>query len=389
MTRLRNFKTVALLIVLVAAATLAAAPGDGGTPITTDALGMDAAMYASDYGVTLEEAKRRLGLQGSAGALQADLMGSESATFGGLWIQHEPDFKIVVRFTRDGESTVRPYVTGGALSGIVEVRTADATLNDLKTAQASATTLARGFGIPVESQIDVIENRVKLFVVDKAGLDSSLTTSAVQLPSKVDVVTVSELSRTTTDISGGLTVNGCTTGFSVRHSSGTEGITTAAHCPTSQSYNGTNLPYQGEAYGTSYDLQWHSTPGFTVQNAVYDGSGYRPVYATRHRDLQAANQYVCKYGDTTGYGCGYIVTTSFLPSISTYCPTCSWLPTWVRVHRHGVDLSDSGDSGGPWFSGSTAYGTMKNAFLSPTGSWDGIYMPINYVSFLGLTVLTD
>ena len=63
-------------------------------------------------------------------------------------------------------------------------------------------TLARGFGIRVESQTEVKENRVKLFVVDKAGLDSSLATSSVQLPSKVDVVTVSQLSRNTTDLYG-------------------------------------------------------------------------------------------------------------------------------------------------------------------------------------------
>ena len=66
MVRLRNVTLLALLIVLVAVVTLAASPGDESTPITTDAFGMDAQSYASDYDVTLQEAKLRLGLQDSA-----------------------------------------------------------------------------------------------------------------------------------------------------------------------------------------------------------------------------------------------------------------------------------------------------------------------------------
>ena len=404
MTRLRNFKTVALLIVLAAAATLAAAPGDGAIPITTDPLGMDAAIYASDYGVTLEEAKRRLGLQGSAGALQAELLGNESDKFAGLWIQHEPDFKIVVRFTQDGESTVTPYVTGGPLSGIVEVRTADATLNDLKTAQANAMTIARGFGIRVESQTDVIENRVKLFVVDKVGLDSSLATSDVHLPDKVDVVTVSELSRNTTNLYGGLTLTSagtgkqCTSGFAVTHSDGREGITTAGHCKDDHTFNGTALDFAGSLVGGSYDVQWYEAPGFTLRNLVYDGSGNRYVYGTESLDNQTVGTYVCKYGITTEYGCGNISHTDFQPADTgpdEGCPIslCTYSATFIRVHKHNVTLSQGGDSGGPWFVGNTAYGIMTKAveYIVPGEPvvWDGVYMAVDYFSGLDLTVLTQ
>ena len=351
---------------------------------------MDAQSYASDYDVTLQEAKRRLGLQESAGALQADLLSNESSTFGGLWIQNEPDFKIVVRFTQDGESTVRPYVTGGPLSGLVEVRTADATLNDLKTAQSDATTIAIGFGIRVESQVDVIENRVKLFVVDKAGLDSSLAASSVQLPSKVDVVTVSQLSRNTTDLYGGLTLTSpsdidCTSGFSVKHSDGSRGITTAAHCENDREFNGTDLDFVQGILGGKHDVQWHEAPGFTLRNLVYDGSGNRYVYGTESVNDQTVGEYVCKYGIATGFDCGDIVTISFQPTDQTGCSIpCSFSATFIRVHKDGVDLADSRDSGGPWFRGNTAYGIMR----SQLGD-DAIYMPIDYISDLDVTVLTN
>ena len=369
---------------------MAASPGDEATPITTDAFGMDAAMYASDYEVTLQEAKRRLGLQDSAGALQAELLANESSTFGGLWIQHEPDFKIVVRFTQDGESTVRPYVTGGPLSSLVEVRTADATLNDLKTAQADAMTLARGFGIRVESQTEVKENRVKLFVVDKAGLDSSLATSSVQLPSKVDVVTVSQLSRSTTDLYGGLTLTspddiGCTSGFSVKHSDGRRGIATAGHCKNDRQFNGTDLDFVSSLLGGEHDVQWHEAPGFTLRNLVYDGSGNRYVYGTESVNDQTVGEYVCKYGITTGFDCGDIVAIDFQPTDQTDCSIpCSFSATFIRVHKDGVDLADAGDSGGPWFRGNTAYGIMRSEFGD-----DAIYMPIDYISDLDVSVLTN
>ena len=47
---------------------------------------------------------------------------NEQPTFGGLWIQHKPEFKAVVAFTRDGEETVRPYIQGTSLADMVEVR---------------------------------------------------------------------------------------------------------------------------------------------------------------------------------------------------------------------------------------------------------------------------
>ena len=50
------------------------------------------------------------------------------------------------------------------------------------------------------------------------------------------------------------------------------------------------------------------------------------------------------------------------------------------------DQSEPGDSGGPWYSGSTAYGIMSGHF---PGNFDAIYMAIDYSSALGVSVLTS
>ncbi len=72
-------------------------------------------MYAKDQDVPLEEAVRRLQLQESVGKLGAELEANERDTFAGLWIEHEPEYRVVAAFTRDGEETIRPYVEGGLL----------------------------------------------------------------------------------------------------------------------------------------------------------------------------------------------------------------------------------------------------------------------------------
>ncbi len=364
--------------------------GDGAVSINTDALGMDARSYAADFGVPVQEAKRRLTLQGSVGSLQEDLVDSESDTFGGLWIQHEPVFRIVARFTQDGESTVRPYVSGGLLSGLVDVQTADATLNDLRAAQEKAMTTAGALGVAVESDIDVIGNRVKLFVVDRAGLDSSLAAPDVELPDEVDIVTVNELSQVTANLHAGLSTIPCTAGFSVVHSDGRRGITTAAHCEPDISFNGTALNFVEGYLGGKYDVQWHKAPTFRLRGLMYDGTNYRYVHGTKHRDDQAVGEYVCRYGKKTFYGCGTIFSTYVQPSNKKNCfSNCSFEATFVLVLKTSGILVEEGDSGGPWFSNNTAYGIMRARGTTPNEAVGEVYMAINYVSVLGVSVITE
>ena len=176
-------------------------------------------------------------------------------------------------------------------------------------------------------------------------------------------------------------------------------IRTAGHCRNlTMSYDGATLSFGGAVEGGSQDVQWHIASGFTVRNWVWDGTNLRFVTSTKHRNQQAINEWVCKFGIITGYGCGYIIDKNYTKQANS-CDNhpCSHYPTWIRVHRDGVDLSTHGDSGGPWFVSNTAYGTMS-ASLTPEdgqgneiGPSDALYMAINYLSSagLGITVLTE
>lgn len=119
------------------------------------------------------------------------------------------------------------------------------------------------------------------------------------------------------------------------------------------------------------------------------GSSYhRSITSERHRSFQGSGDWVCKYGWTTGQGCGWIVTTSFRPTWGGY----NWDNTWVLVRNPSRSLTAGGDSGGPWYLGNTAYGTTSawnNPSIFTGGPNEAIYMAINYLALQDLDLLTD
>ena len=165
--------------------------------IEEDPLLYDAPGYASDTGVSINESLHRFQLQDIAGELGAELTTNETETFAGLWIVHIPEFRVVVQFTRDGEETIKPYLKRHTeLANIVEVRTANVSLADLRRAHADATYSVSALDIPVESGISVSNNSVELYVLkaDRSRFDDALQRREIRLSDKVRVITVEELS---------------------------------------------------------------------------------------------------------------------------------------------------------------------------------------------------
>lgn len=194
---------VAMLLVIMALVIVGNTQGqdsDGKPALDNeDPLLYDAQIYASNTGVSIDEALRRFQLQDIAGKLDAELSMNETETFAGLWIDHTPEFRVAAQFTRDGEETMKPYLKKyPELAGIVEVRnTAKASLADLKRAQADVSYSVSALGIPVASDIDVFNNSVELYVLkaNKSQFDNALQRGDIRLPDKVKVrvITVDKL----------------------------------------------------------------------------------------------------------------------------------------------------------------------------------------------------
>jgi len=157
-----------------------------------EALNPSAQYYADDIGVDVEEAAYRLSLQESIGKLIACLSGEEKDTFAGLWIEHEPSYQVFAAFTRDGEATLAPYITGSALEDIVEVRSAAVTYEELRAVQAETDRLLKPLNTPFSSGIKIQENLVELYITDLDGFDASIQDHDIQLPEHLNIITIYE-----------------------------------------------------------------------------------------------------------------------------------------------------------------------------------------------------
>ena len=165
-----------------------------GTQSTTDPINYDAQIYAELNGVTVDEALRRFELQNTAGYLGAALTENEADTFAGLWLEHQPVFKVIVAFTRDGETTIQKYLTED-LSDIIEVRTADKTVIELEKIQMDFINSLRSLNIAADSYCKVPESKV-IFLIrnsDKNLFDSYVHNGNITIPEKVYIEFVDEL----------------------------------------------------------------------------------------------------------------------------------------------------------------------------------------------------
>ncbi len=343
--------------------------------------------------MTVDDAYSRLQLQTQAGELDAKLSEDFPKTYGGLWIEQTPEFRVVVGLTEGSGDAIAPYVTGTALEKLVSVVRSTYSVADLQAWAGLFLGPTDGQSVPAfDLTIDIPGNVI--IVISESAEDQALVESALEaLSGVVDAGAfsprVGPLAEENIDIYGGLGLSGgCTSGFSTRTTTGGQrGISTAGHCPNSESYGGHNLPFQAERFQGSQDVQWHSIPsGDTARPWVYDGIAggstpyYRVITGTLGRSGQPVGALVCSYGVATHYRCGRIVWKNYAPS---YVPSAQ--ATFIVLHNdNGDDIANLGDSGGPWFSGGTAYGIHSGDY---NGN-DAIYMAINYISALNIAVLT-
>ncbi|MEM7049847.1 MAG: S1 family peptidase [Acidobacteriota bacterium] len=322
-----------------------------------EALLQDAEAYALHFDVPLEDAIRRLERQPAIGDLAAELY--QDSTFAGLWIDHSPRFQVTARFTSPEAGLRRIESLKDRLRGVpVRILGAPRSLRDLEAEQTQAAFVLERARVAslVDLDIDVRNNRVVASVVDALELAFAVERSSFRLPAALHVEEVAAVAGDFAQVYAGLNLTTCTMGFSVRDAGGATGVLTAGHCGNTQSHGGRNLPFQGECFSGSEDVQWHDD---TVHHFplpwMKAGSGSRTVNSTRTRTAQAIGTWVCKHGKTTGFTCASITSISFRPNTSIQ-PGAN--ATFVRVSGSGT-LASGGDSGAPYYAGNEAYGVLK------------------------------
>jgi hypothetical protein len=143
----------------------------------------------------------------------------------------------------------------------------------------------------------------------------------------------------------------CTAGFNVIAPSGATGVAMAGHCSNSMTHENTSgaaeyaLAYQAQHRGDWGDFQWMTASDSEPDDFYYNWGVIRDVAA---RGNPMSGQTLCRFGHTTGAQCDDVADVS----------TCATFGGFdhCRVVRMDNDEAGIGDSGGPWYWGTTAYG---------------------------------
>lgn len=127
------------------------------------------------------------------GNLGAALETQERDTFAGLWLQHQPSYRVVVAFTEGGEETIAKYVTADSeLAHLIELRQVSYTYAQLQSDLATSLMILNEIGFSASSDVNVMENQVELYITDRARFERLLAEANAALPESVVAITVYE-----------------------------------------------------------------------------------------------------------------------------------------------------------------------------------------------------
>ena len=421
-------------------------------PIAGDAI---AASYALDYGVTLAEATRRLDRIEPLHLLLESIRSTESDRVAGWGIDHTPEFAGWVLLTGNQPASSAAIEIADLHSDIEVRLGAAHTLVALTAAQDAfaagahvgpvGSTADGTGGIDVATVVtftllDMEDNALHIGIdpalasaaepeefgdpgdMGPVGTTGDGSTSDAQFQAMKAMLTTALANRigvtheiidgrgTADDavLDGGREMGSCTSGFAARYRrTGDYGIITAGHCRNSLSLNGVNLPWVAGYKNISADAQFHRVPEgsghelrSTFECNVPAPRGTCDVASEKPRYRMAGN-YVCHTGKNSGLSCGTVTSIHYQPVRSSdpdAQPPCTSSTgveltcNAVFVRVHGASLkSCKGDSGGPWYNRSIAFGIHKGS----TGGGDcerlGVYAHFSSVGeveqFLGADLL--
>ncbi len=345
----------------------------------------EAQYYSTRFRVPLAEATARLALHEKLAdeGLEDRLKAAYPSEFAGLYLEHTPQHRLVIRMRGGHWPDVKRHIRTPGLAAIAQMRGARNSGAKLSKTMAEAIRLLDRQGLKADVQIDAMANEVQVLATDPRPVIAAFAKAPGDFTA-LRVKKVAALAKPTAIIGGGERLSTCTSGFGVRFN-GYTGITTAGHCQDTQYwyYNNQLLPFQSGAYSGSYDIQWHTASGHTVTNRIFIGPEYRTITAVVPRASQALQSVVCKYGRTTEYTCGTILSNTYRPS---GVPNAT--ATYVRMGDPNEVQAQSGDSGGPVFFGQKAYGSIVGALYVDPYRTDMVYMPADSIQAYGLQIMT-
>ncbi|HYW17240.1 MAG TPA: hypothetical protein VE891_13945 [Allosphingosinicella sp.] len=362
-------------------------------------IAIDAEWYARSQGVTKEEAIRRLRIQREMGDVIDRMRSQYQGRLAGIVIEHKPAYRLKLRLTGSEAVAAQSVSLGGSTLPIAFEIGAPATVDALVASiQSNLPALKTLFptldGIGTDestSQIVLTVYAPDAVTATAAKAKEAQVAELLKLPFRIETTTVREVLA---DVRGGARIAAsgggyCTTGFVVKNTSGTTGVATAGHCEGMDTYynpSGTTIPTtivaSSEIVDADQDVEVH-TSGYVERPEFYADTtdSARVLTGRRYKTSTGFGDNVCHRGVRTLYSCGLVKQTNYTPLDSAgnpaRCGAVACGPYYVRVE--GPELACyQGDSGGPVFASTVAFGLLKTA--AATGTLPGQCIRMTYMS---------
>lgn len=338
-----------------------------------EAIAQDAVAYGLRYGLSAAEAAVRLKALQASAATTDRIRASYRARLVGVSIEHRPHLQIVVLLTGDAPVAATSIMAEGVVVPVIFRIGAAASGDDVIRAMLqrgpelnALLPRARGMGLdPRTGELVMLIGTADAARIDLAAIKLQAEAAAgtkvrFDLADRADNLSLSGGAR----LEGVSSLDGrryaCTSGFGVTDGTRT-GIATAAHCPDELTFKEPDgavipLPFVAQWGARTQDVQVNLGPSGQDSSFFADRrSGMmRRLAGARSRLSTRAGEWLCHYGESSGYSCAEVELTNFAPPGALCGGACA--PTWVTVRTHDCR---SGDSGGPVFSGDIAFGITK------------------------------
>lgn len=351
-----------------------------------DAEREDLERVAEDEGVTVEEAAHDVAWQEDFSRLADELREDFPDEFAGAWIEDGDGADAWVAFA--GAAPDEALEAAAAFSRPLAVHEGrgyteaelDEELESIHYELLDDTDAVED----VMSSHDLATGRIEVEVEPAEMADDADTVDQLATrmePSNTEISlemeASSELDYANEAIYGGGDLTTCTSGFVVNdQDSARRGVTTAAHCQNSQSYEGAPLDFEGSHRGSFGDVQWHRHTSRAHVNEFYSTSSTRRA-ATSVAGLPEGGQSINNYGKNSGRDTETVYRTNVCQGDD------------CRLIAMGSHVTTGGDSGGPWFWANTAHGIHKG-YRTIDGERRSTFSQARWLpSALGVEVATD
>lgn len=383
-------------------------PPEGG-PVATKAAISPGARYLMElYKISADEAMMRLNLQDEVTALATTLAAENPDDFGGVWIEHEPTYKIVVAFKgADLRSKVRDAVEP-KLRRYVQIKNVRTSVKEREIISDRIITALSNLNL---EYVSYYEHKSDDFVIETTSdlsigkirqslpqdLQSSIKIRKGSVPRKIQASNFQSGDATYPGFWWSATSGGpyvCSFSFAAKDNQGRSGILTAGHCPNTDAflYDTTPSPHwiklakasvNWNIDRTKYDYRFYLTTGidtgawlsynntdrkifgtdmdftplsgYSSRNVIsgYPASGYYKVIGTYGYYDQKVGDVICKTGHSSGLTCGQITHGYY-----TFNGAKGWIETGLSTQYYYVI---GGDSGGAVFTSPNVNGEIKAA----------------------------